>query len=155
MRASTARFLRPAGLLQVSWTVSESRLNVTWDETEGPVVENIGPAGFGTKLLQSALRAFDGKTDPLPEDRRALHDAMPDSRELECFQRSPDAKSPSRRKARGPTFASHATLCVSVDILLMTIKSTPLEVADFHGCYGFSQFRLTNATRDFASSWHA
>lgn len=51
------------GLLQVSWTVSENRLNLTWDETEGPEVENVGAAGFGTKLLQSALRAFDGGTD--------------------------------------------------------------------------------------------
>ena len=56
-------FSSARGLLQVSWTVAESRLNVTWDETEGPVVENVGPAGFGTKLLQSALRAFDGKTE--------------------------------------------------------------------------------------------
>jgi two-component sensor histidine kinase len=56
-------FSSARGLLQVSWTVSENRLNVTWDETEGPVVENVGPAGFGTKLLQSALRAFDGKTE--------------------------------------------------------------------------------------------
>lgn len=51
------------GMLQVSWTVSDNRLNVTWDETEGPAVENVGPSGFGTKLLQSALRAFDGGTD--------------------------------------------------------------------------------------------
>jgi two-component sensor histidine kinase len=51
------------GMLQVSWTVSENRLNLTWDETEGPVVEKVGPSGFGTKLLQSALRAFDGGTD--------------------------------------------------------------------------------------------
>lgn len=56
-------FSSARGLLLVSWSVSEDRLNVTWDETEGPVVENVGPAGFGTKLLQSALRAFDGKTD--------------------------------------------------------------------------------------------
>ena len=56
-------FSSARGLLQVSWTVSENRLNITWDETEGPVVENVGPAGFGTKLLQSALRAFDGGTD--------------------------------------------------------------------------------------------
>lgn len=56
-------FSSPRGLLQVSWTVSEGRLNVTWDETEGPAVENIGTEGFGTKLLQSALRAFDGKTE--------------------------------------------------------------------------------------------
>src|SRR3954469_5323797 len=56
-------FSSPRGLLQVSWTVSDDRLNVTWDETEGPAVEKVGPAGFGTKLLQSALRAFDGGTD--------------------------------------------------------------------------------------------
>ena len=56
-------FSSARGLLQVSWSVTEDRLDVTWDETEGPAVENVGPAGFGTKLLQSALRAFDGKTD--------------------------------------------------------------------------------------------
>jgi two-component sensor histidine kinase len=56
-------FSSPRGMLQVSWSVSEDRLNVTWDETEGPAIENVGAAGFGTKLLQSALRAFDGKTE--------------------------------------------------------------------------------------------
>ena len=56
-------FSAARGLLQVSWSVSDDRLNVTWDETEGPPVENVGAAGFGTKLLQSALRAFDGKTE--------------------------------------------------------------------------------------------
>jgi two-component sensor histidine kinase len=55
---STAR-----GLLQVSWTVSEDRLNVIWDETEGPPIDQVGPAGFGTKLLKSALTSFDGKTE--------------------------------------------------------------------------------------------
>lgn len=56
-------FSSPRGLLQVSWTVSDDRLNVTWDETEGPAIENVGADGFGTRLLQSALRAFDGKTE--------------------------------------------------------------------------------------------
>ena len=62
------------GMLQVSWSVSDDNpdipvlkiaplLKITWDETEGPVVENVGAAGFGTKLLASALRAFDGKTE--------------------------------------------------------------------------------------------
>src|ERR1700682_689538 len=51
------------GLLQVSWSVSDNRLNITWDETEGPPVDAIGEAGFGTKLLKSALRSFDGKTE--------------------------------------------------------------------------------------------
>ena len=56
-------FASPRGLLQVSWTVSDNRLNVIWDETEGPAVESIGTPGFGTKLLKSALRPFDGKTE--------------------------------------------------------------------------------------------
>src|SRR5258708_30640177 len=56
-------FSAARGLLQVSWSVSDGRLNVTWDETEGPAVENVGPAGFGTKLLKSALLPFDGKTE--------------------------------------------------------------------------------------------
>jgi len=51
------------GLLQVSWSVSDDRLNVTWDETEGPPIETIGAAGFGTRLLKSALTAFDGKIE--------------------------------------------------------------------------------------------
>jgi two-component sensor histidine kinase len=61
--AKYGAFASPRGLLQVSWSVSEGRLNLTWDETEGPAVDNVGPAGFGSKLLQAALRGFDGKTD--------------------------------------------------------------------------------------------
>ena len=56
-------FSSPHGLLQVAWSVSDDRLNITWDETEGPPVGAIGRAGFGTKLLKSALVAFDGKTE--------------------------------------------------------------------------------------------
>jgi two-component sensor histidine kinase len=56
-------FSSAQGLLQVSWSVSDDRLNITWDETEGPPVGAIGKPGFGTKLLNSALRPFDGKTE--------------------------------------------------------------------------------------------
>jgi two-component sensor histidine kinase len=56
-------FSSSRGLLQVSWTLSDDRLNVTWDETEGPVVEKVGTPGFGTKLLKAALLPFDGKTE--------------------------------------------------------------------------------------------
>jgi two-component sensor histidine kinase len=56
-------FSSARGLLQVSWSVADDRLNVIWDETEGPPVGAIGEAGFGTKLLKSALRPFDGKTE--------------------------------------------------------------------------------------------
>jgi two-component sensor histidine kinase len=56
-------FSSARGLLQVSWAVTDDRLNVTWDETEGPPVAHVGEAGFGTKLLKSALTPFDGKTE--------------------------------------------------------------------------------------------
>ncbi|WP_213771981.1 sensor histidine kinase [Bradyrhizobium sp. dw_78] len=51
------------GLLQVSWSVADGRLNVVWDETEGPPVVPVGRPGFGTKLLNSALGPFEGKTE--------------------------------------------------------------------------------------------
>jgi two-component sensor histidine kinase len=56
-------FSSARGLLQVSWSVSDERLNIAWDETEGPEVGPIGRPGFGTKLLNSALRPFDGKAE--------------------------------------------------------------------------------------------
>jgi two-component sensor histidine kinase len=51
------------GFLQVSWSVTEDRLNISWDETEGPPIGAIGAAGFGSKLLKTALRPFEGKTE--------------------------------------------------------------------------------------------
>jgi two-component sensor histidine kinase len=56
-------FSSARGMLQVSWSVADGRLNVAWDETEGPPIGTVGEPGFGTKLLQSALKAFDGKTE--------------------------------------------------------------------------------------------
>lgn len=56
-------FSSPRGFLQVSWRVADNRLTITWDEAEGPTVENIAPPGFGTRLLNSALLPFDGKTE--------------------------------------------------------------------------------------------
>jgi two-component sensor histidine kinase len=56
-------FSAARGLLQVSWSLTDERLNIVWDETEGPAVEAIGAAGFGSKLLKSALKPFDGRTD--------------------------------------------------------------------------------------------
>ena len=56
-------FSSARGLLQVSWSTSDDRLSIVWDETEGPPVGPIGEPGFGTRLLNSALRPFDGKTD--------------------------------------------------------------------------------------------
>src|SRR5580698_2077264 len=56
-------FSSARGLLQVSWSVSDDRLSLTWDETEGPAVGAIGEAGFGTRLLNSALAPFEGGTE--------------------------------------------------------------------------------------------
>src|SRR3984885_89514 len=56
-------FSSPVGLLQVSWSVAGDRLTVVWDENEGPPIGTVGAAGFGTKLLNSALRPFDGSTE--------------------------------------------------------------------------------------------
>lgn len=56
-------FASARGLLQVSWSMSDDRLTIIWDENEGPAVGPVGAAGFGTKLLNSALRPFDGKTE--------------------------------------------------------------------------------------------
>jgi two-component sensor histidine kinase len=56
-------FSSARGFLQVSWSAADDRLNVIWDETEGPPVENVGEPGFGTRLLKSALRPFDGKSE--------------------------------------------------------------------------------------------
>jgi two-component sensor histidine kinase len=56
-------FSAARGLLQVSWSVAGDRLSIVWDETEGPPIGTVGEAGFGTKLLNSALRAFDGNTE--------------------------------------------------------------------------------------------
>ncbi len=61
--AKYGAFSSSRGLLQVSWSVSGDRLSIVWDETEGPPVGAIGRAGFGTRLLKSALQPFDGKTE--------------------------------------------------------------------------------------------
>jgi len=56
-------FSSARGLLQVSWSVSGDRLNIAWEVTEGPPVTSVGAAGFGSKLLKSALTFFDGKSE--------------------------------------------------------------------------------------------
>ena len=56
-------FSSERGMLQVSWSMTDDRLSISWDETEGPSIGTVGEPGFGSKLLASALRAFDGKTE--------------------------------------------------------------------------------------------
>jgi two-component sensor histidine kinase len=56
-------FSAERGMLQVSWSMTDDRLNIAWDETEGPAISSVGTPGFGTKLLESALGPFEGKTE--------------------------------------------------------------------------------------------
>jgi two-component sensor histidine kinase len=56
-------FSSSRGLLQVSWSVTDDHLTLVWDENEGPPIGTVGEPGFGTKLLNSALRPFDGSTE--------------------------------------------------------------------------------------------
>ncbi|HEX5230844.1 MAG TPA: sensor histidine kinase [Bradyrhizobium sp.] len=56
-------FSSERGVLQVSWSMTDDRLNIAWDETEGPSIGKVGEPGFGSKLLESALKPFEGKTE--------------------------------------------------------------------------------------------
>lgn len=50
------------GLLNVSWEMREQRLTMLWDETGGPSISPPTTQGFGTRLLEAALRGYDGQT---------------------------------------------------------------------------------------------
>jgi two-component sensor histidine kinase len=63
--AKYGAFSSAKGVLNVTWTVTQDQLDIIWDETEGPLVTAAGKTGFGTKLLNSALAAYDGKTELL------------------------------------------------------------------------------------------
>lgn len=59
--AKYGAFSSPTGLLQVSWQRSKDRLSISWDETHSGGAAKPAAPGFGTRLLNSALNAFDGK----------------------------------------------------------------------------------------------
>ncbi|MEW6645386.1 MAG: sensor histidine kinase [Pseudomonadota bacterium] len=61
--AKYGSFASTSGLLNVTWRQDADRLHITWDETEGPPVQPPTTTGFGTQLLASALRAFDGDAE--------------------------------------------------------------------------------------------
>ncbi|WP_315831033.1 sensor histidine kinase [Bradyrhizobium prioriisuperbiae] len=74
--AKYGSFSAPEGLLNVSWELRADRLNVLWDETGGPAVSPPASEGFGIRLLDAALRAFDGHTQRqfLPSGLRCMID---------------------------------------------------------------------------------
>ena len=111
-------FSSARGLLQVSWSMTDDRLNIIWDETEGPAVGPVGASRIWHQTAEigaAAVRRQD--RDCLFEDRHSLHDAMPrpGGDEPICSQtRSSQLKRASRHADR-------------VDTLLMTIDATPIQ----------------------------
>lgn len=63
--AKHGAFSSPNGYLQLSWTITDDKLSIVWDETGGPAVEPPKQLGFGSKLIESALKPFGGETDTM------------------------------------------------------------------------------------------
>jgi two-component sensor histidine kinase len=53
----------PAGRVKISWTVKSDIAHLTWREVGGPPPVEGGSAGFGTRLLASALSAQGGRAE--------------------------------------------------------------------------------------------
>ena len=56
-------FSSARGLLQVSWSVTDDRLNIAWDETEGPSVGRDRRSRLRHQAAEIGARPFDGKTE--------------------------------------------------------------------------------------------
>jgi two-component sensor histidine kinase len=54
---------RPNGWVEVVWASAGDRLELQWIEFGGPATAPPQKAGFGTKLLRSGVRQFDGTVD--------------------------------------------------------------------------------------------
>lgn len=50
----------PAGRLAITWSVTNGRMTVDWQESDGPRVTTPAVNGFGTRLLTRALDQFGG-----------------------------------------------------------------------------------------------
>ena len=51
------------GRVLVSWSVMDDRVRLEWREKDGPTVGEPSREGFGTKLINSALRSFSGAAE--------------------------------------------------------------------------------------------
>ena len=79
-------FASTRGLLQVSWSMSDDRLTIVWDENEGPAVGPVGARRIWHQAFEfraPAVRRQDG--DLIPEDRNSLHDAVPGAQKLKAL----------------------------------------------------------------------
>lgn len=57
----------PAGRVELSWRLGEGRIDLGWQERDGPPVTVPERAGFGSKLLKTAFAADMGETTILYE----------------------------------------------------------------------------------------
>jgi two-component sensor histidine kinase len=52
-----------AGRVAVRWSIADSRLNLEWHESDGPIVVKPERQGFGSRLVTGILASFGGKID--------------------------------------------------------------------------------------------
>jgi two-component sensor histidine kinase len=62
----------PSGWVEVVWESAGDKLELQWIESGGPATAPPQKAGFGTKLLRSGARQFDGNVD-IKFDPEGLH----------------------------------------------------------------------------------
>ena len=82
-------FSSARGLLQVSWSVSDDRLTITWDETEGPAIGSDRQSRLRHQTVEVGVEAVRRQDrDRLSEDRDSLHHAVPHPRRLDTGRRA-------------------------------------------------------------------
>ncbi|MBV9969159.1 MAG: response regulator [Xanthobacteraceae bacterium] len=55
---------RPSGRLQVSWTITNSRLELRWIERGGPPPQSVEPGGFGIRVIKAGVEGqLDGNVE--------------------------------------------------------------------------------------------
>ncbi len=100
-------FASARGLLQVSWSMSDDRLTIVWDENEGPAGRTDRRGRLWHQAVEfraPAVRRQDRNL--LPEDRHPLHHAMPGAQKLNRPSRA--AKQPVISSARAILAAASA-----------------------------------------------
>lgn len=53
----------PTGKVELTWQCDPDRVNLCWEESAGPAVTAPKGKGFGTRLLESALKPLNGQLD--------------------------------------------------------------------------------------------
>jgi two-component sensor histidine kinase len=99
---------RPDGRIGIAWTVAGARLELEWVERGGPSTKKPVRSGFGTRLLQTGMRQFDGAIDMQFDDaglRARLSATLPPASvgsATLAVTRPPPASPPSPTELRSP-----------------------------------------------------